>query len=289
MIYRAQSVEKDLDYCQLDGTEEWKYSKKEMTSVHNQPSCFKNYEAWIYFEWLALFLVISTIITHVIFLTRDSVLCYKIHRFVLIVLIIMLWIRIAKYARPFHMTGPIVVIFSHIIKDIVKCSFLFVILFIPYTCAFWLCFGFYSPNPVTGYSHLGDLLYSMIAMVVGVDFPMDKLLSADAFMAQLLCSTFIISTAIIVVNILIAILSHTFTRLYSNAVENAVMQRARGILKLEKTMGKNSQQKFYNYMREHCSPQVTEMDAEFQSGNYKKDDRLFFSFIKCFSNDEIST
>jgi hypothetical protein len=175
-------------------------------------------------------------------------------------LLLVIWIRIAKYARPFQSTGPIVVIFSHIMEDIIKCSFLFAMLFIPYSCAFWLTFGPFSPGPVTGYNNFGDLFHSMLCMVVGVDFPFEDLLSEDPFMARLLCSSFIISTAIIVVNLLIALLSDTFTRLYSNAVANAVMQRAHSILQMEKTMSKKMKQNYYKFVRDNCSPQVASMD-----------------------------
>lgn len=219
-------------------------------------------DGWIYFDWLALLLVITTIVTHIVFLKTNSSPAYKIHRFILIKLLLVLWIRIAKYARPFQSTGPIVVIFSHIVKDIIKCSFLFAILFVPYACAFWVTFGAFSSGPVAGYSNFGELLYCMLCMVVGVDFPFDDLLSEDPFMARILCSSFIVSTAIIVVNLLIALLSDTFTRLYSNAVANAVMQRAQSILQMEKTMAKKRKRDFYKFMRDNCSPQVVSIDCK---------------------------
>lgn len=233
----------------------------EVKSVRNHSTYFNIGDGWIYFDWLALLLVITTIVTHVVFLKTNNSTAYKIHRFILIKLLLVLWIRIAKFARPFQSTGPIVVIFSHIMKDIIKCSFLFAILFIPYACAFWVTFGAFSSGPVAGYSNFGELLYYMLCMVVGVDFPFDDLLSEDPFMARILCSTFIISTAIIVVNLLIALLSDTFTRLYSNAVANAVMQRAQSILQMEKAMSKKRKRDFYKFMRDNCSPQVVSIDC----------------------------
>lgn len=239
-----------------------------MDSVRNRSSYFNNGNGWIYFDWLALLLVISTIITHITFLKTDTEIAYKIHKCTLIQLLLVLWIRIAKYLRPFQSTGPIVVIFSHIMKDIIKCSFLFALLFIPYACAFWLMFGPYSSTPVNGYNNFADLFHSMLCMVVGVDFPFEDLLSEDPLMARVLCSSFIITTAIIVVNLLIALLSDTFTRLYSNAVANAVMQRAQTILQMEKTMSKMRKRDYYKFIRNSCSPHVVSMD--FQSSNELK-------------------
>ncbi len=269
--WRARSLEEDIGYCHPESTGEWKYLTKEVKSIRNHSTCFNNSDGWFYFDWLALLLVITTIITYIVFLKTDGIIAYKIHRCVLIMLLLVLWIRIAKYARPFQSTGPIVVIFFHIMKDIIKCSFLFAMLFIPYLCAFWLTFGPYSPGPVTGYNNFGALFHSLLCMVVGVDFPFEDLLSEDPFMARLLCSSFIISTAIIVVNLLIALLSDTFTRLYSNAVANAVMQRAQSILQMEKTMCKKRRQDYYKFVRENCSPQV--VLADFRSSSQPKTEK----------------
>lgn len=227
-------------------------------------------DSWIYIDWLSLVLVIAAISTHIIFLKHNTMAAYKAHRGVLIALLLVLWTRIAKYARPFESTGPIVVIFAHILKDIIKCAFLFAILFIPYACAFWVTYGSYAPTPVQGYSNFFDLLYNLLCMVVGIDFPFNDLLQAEPFMARILCSTFIISTAIVVVNVLIAILSDTFTRLYSNAVANAVMQRAQSVLVIERELGKKRRDGYYRFMREHCSPYMVSMDHESASKNKRE-------------------
>lgn len=240
-----------------------------MHSVRNRSTYFDSSDRWVYFDWLALVLVVATIATHVVFLKSHSSISYKVHRCVLIFLLLVLWIRIAKYARPFHSTGPIFLIFSHILKDIVKCSFIFAILLIPYACAFWLTFGPFSPQAVAGYSNFADLFYSLLCMVVGVDFPFEDLLLADPFMARLLCGSFIISTAIIVVNLLIALLSDTFARLYSNAVANAIMQRAQSILQMEKTMCPKRKKAYYKFIRDNCSPHVASMDLNSQQKTEK--------------------
>ena len=268
--WRAHSLEEDLRCCHPESIRELKYLVKEVESVRNHSTYFNNGDGWIYFDWLALLLVITTIVTHIIFQKTDTKVAYIIHRYTLIKLLVVLWIRIAKYARPFQSTGPIVVIFSHIMKDIIKCSFLFAMLFIPYACAFWLTFGPYSSTPVTGYDSFGDLFHSMLCMVVGVDFPFEDLLAEDPLMARVLCSSFIITTAIIVVNLLIALLSDTFTRLYSNAVANAVMQRAQTILQMEKTMSMKRKQDYYKFMRNSCSPQVISIDFR-SSGQLKSE------------------
>ena len=263
---RANALEEDLAYCHPRCPDEWKFLSNEVKSVRNHPY-LSTKESGIYIDLLALFLVIAAIITHVIFLNYDTMAAYKVHRAVLIALLLVLWTRIAKFARPFRSTGPIVVIFANILKDIMKCAFLFAILFIPYACAFWVTYGSNAPSPVQGYSNVFGLLYNLLCMVVGIDFPFNELLSADPFMARILCSTFIISTAIVVVNVLIALLSDTFTRLYSNAVANAIMQRAQCILVIERSLRKKRRQEYYNYMGKNCSPYEVLMDHESANKN----------------------
>ena len=260
-------MKEDLAFSYPRYSEEWKYLSDEVKSVrsHSYLSYLSLASGWVYIDWIALILVFSTVLSHIVFLAQDTINTYKIHTSFFIALLLVLWIRVVKYARPFQSTGPIVVIFSHIIADIVKCSFLFAVLFIPYTSAFWVTYGSNSPKPVQGYSNVYDLLYNMFCMVVGIDFPFDELLSANPFMARILCSSFIISTAIVVVNLLIALLSDTFTRLYSNAVANAMMQRAQSIVTFDKTLCKKRKLSFYKYIREQCSPLVKPMVHETQA------------------------
>ena len=84
----------------------------------------------------------------------------------------------------------------------------------------------------------------------------EELEKAHPTMARLLSGTFIIIVAIVTVNLLIAMLSNTFERHYENAVANAVMQRARTIHLLQKSLRKNQKAKYYDFIRLNGSPEV---------------------------------
>ena len=166
------------------------------------------------------------------------------------------WFRVLKYARPFESAGPFVVIFGSVTGDIVKWGFLNLIILIPFTCAFWLTFGAISLHPVSGYDNVGPLLYNMFSMMVVNDHGYDNLEATNPVMARLLCGAFIGIAAIVTLNLLIALLSNTFERLYEKAVENAVMQRARTILLLQKYLRRKQKLKYYGFIKKKGSPEV---------------------------------
>ena len=177
-------------------------------------------------------------------------------------LILVLWFRILKYARPFEGAGPFVVIFGHISKDIVNWLLLLTVIFIPYACAFWITFGGTSPHPVESYSNLSPFMYNLFSMVVVNDHDFDSLEKENATMARLLCGTYIGIMAIINLNLLIALLSDTFTRVYGNAVANSVMQRAKTILLLEKSLRSKKKLEYQNFIKNNGSPETVDLERD---------------------------
>ena len=90
-------------------------------------------------------------------------------------------------------------------------------------------------------------------------------------MARFLCGTFIIIMAIVLVNVLIAMLSDTFTRVYGNAIANSIMQRAKTIITLERSLRNTRRQKYYDHIRNSCSPEVLTIQPDMNSS--EMDDR----------------
>ena len=211
---------------------------------------------WIYFDWITLVFILATIISHVVFFHNSSNLSKEVHHYITMPLLLVIWLRIFKYARPFESAGPFIVIFSSVMGDIAKWAFLNLVIVIPFTCAFWMTFGAISLNPVDGYNHVGPLLYNMFSMMVVDSHGFENLESANPFMARLLCGGFIAISAIVTLNLLIALLTNTFERLYENAIANAVMQRAQTILLLQKSLGQKQKSKYYNFIKEKGSPEV---------------------------------
>ena len=253
--WRASELERDVEFCHPRWPQEAQYVHAEIKAVRNL-SLMSGSEVWIYFDWIALSFILATIISHITFFHYSTMLSKKIHHYIIIPLILLLWFRMFKYARPFESAGPYVVIFGSAIGDIVKWGFLNLIIYVPFACAFSITFGDNSATPAEGYKDIGQLLYNIFSMMVVDVQKFDKLEEANPFMARLLCASFIAIAAIVTLNLLIALLTNTFERLYENAIANAVMQRARTILLLEKSLWRKQEMKYYDFIKDQGSPEV---------------------------------
>ena len=253
--WRASELEDDIKYCHPRWPQETQYLQSEIDAVRNL-SLISSTDWWIYFDWITLVLVLSSIGTHVAFFYYSTDLFKEIHHHTMIPLLMILWFRLFKYARPFEGAGPLVVIFGSVFTDIAKWGFLNSIIIIPFTCAFWITFGAISLHPVTGYDSVGPLLYNMFSMMVVGEHQFVDLVKVNPILSRLLCMGFIGIVAIVTLNLLIALLSNTFERLYENAVANAIMQRGRTILMLEKWMTKRQLNRYYDFIRKNGSPET---------------------------------
>lgn len=215
---------------------------------------------WIHFDWVALVLILATIVSHMTFFHYSTDLSKEIHHYIIMSLLLVVWLRILKYARPFESAGPFIVIFGSVIGDIVKWGFFNLVIVIPFACSFWITFGAISLHPVPGYDNVGPLLYNMFSMMVVNDHGYEDLEKANPVMARLLCGAFIALVAIVTLNLLIALLSNTFERLYENAVANAVMQRARTILLLQKSLRRKQKLQYYSFIKKKGSPEMIRND-----------------------------
>ncbi len=253
--WRASELERDIEYCHPRWPQEAQYVNAEIKAVRNL-SLMSGSDYWIYFDWVSLVFILATIVSHVIFFHLSTDLSKEVHHYITMPLLLILWLRIFKYARPFESAGPFIVIFSGVLGDIAKWAFLNLVIVIPFTCAFWMTFGAISLTPVDGYDDVGPLLYNIFSMMVVSNYGFENLEKANPFMARLLCGGFIAIAAIVTLNLLIALLTNTFERLYENAIANAVMQRAQTILLLEKSLRRKQMSEYYNFIKEKASPEV---------------------------------
>lgn len=147
-------------------------------------------------------------------------------------------------------------IFSNVVGDILKWIVLNAAIIIPFACAFWIGFGYNSTHPAKGYTDASSLLYNVFQMMIVGDYGWANLQVANETMARILCGSFILTAAIITLNLLIALVTNTFERHYENAIANAVMQRAQTILPLQSRMGSKNLKHYYNFIKSNASPQI---------------------------------
>lgn len=248
--WREAELYKDLEYCHPRWPGERLYLMQEIDILRQQePTYFK--DAWNIFDWISYFMVLASIITHLVAVLTDSSAVSKVHTNLMSATVICLWIRLLKIFRAFTSLGPFVVMCGHIIFDVLKFAFLFMIFYIPYAASFWMVFSNYS---ISGYSDVSDLLYSMFRMTVVDEYNYDGLSKAEPIMSKILCGTYIAFSAIICLNLFIALMSDTFQRVYDNVKANSVMQQASTITNLENSLSVMKRRNFANFIHSRCCP-----------------------------------
>ena len=278
IAWRASELEEDLQFCHPRWPQEEIYLKSEIKAIRDTP-LISTGDSWIYFDWFSLILILGTIASHLVFFNLNSEISQILYARIITVLLLVLWLRIMQYARPFEGAGPFVAIFAHILKDIINWGILTLLITVPYACAFWITFGEQSRNPVPRFSRVSSLVYELFSMIVVNDHDFEALEMADSTMARILCGSYIAIMAIINLNILIALLSDTFTRVYGNAVANAVMQRAKTILFLEKSLTRKGRREYEEFIKNYGSPETVELVRDL-SASTDRDEQKTANMLK---------
>ncbi|KAK3554778.1 hypothetical protein QTP70_033475 [Hemibagrus guttatus] len=148
--------------------------------------------------------------------------------------------------------GPFIVMLGKIVGDVLRFLFLYAEIYVPYACAFWILFG--GLTAVPSMQTVPQMLYSLYRITLVDEYEFDAMVAVDPVMAHLLCGTFLALSAVLCVNLMIALLSDTFQRVYDNALANAVMQQASIILQVEESMPHLHH--FYDkqYIHSCCAP-----------------------------------
>jgi hypothetical protein len=110
-----------------------------------------------------------------------------------------------------------------------------------------------------------ELLYTVFRIAVGDNFNLDGIIAADPVMARILVALYVTAVSIVTLNLLIALLTDTFSRVYSNAVANTIMQRAIKVVDAKSLLTKNRWLKYEEYMRTNCSPEVINIEVKERS------------------------
>ena len=144
--------------------------------------------------------------------------------------IIILWIRLYNYMRPFKSFGPFIVILTKVIGDIGRFTTIYIVVFIPFCLAFWIMFG---GEGIDNMDTFDRLVFTIFRMILVDEYAMDAMLERDNVMGIILIGGHILIGSIIAINLMIALLSDSFQRVYDNAQEVAIYQQAEAIKTLE--------------------------------------------------------
>ena len=169
--WRIQQLDDDLQYCHPRWHEE-KYVKDEMRLIKGLP-LLSTMDAWFFFDWFIIILFLVAIALNVSYFRVNTHSVKFAYIRVMAILVILVWLRILKYLRPFPGIGTLVLILGATIGDFVNWGFFYLLLFIPFTSCFWIIFGSRAPIAVPTYSEAQRIVYTAIQMSVGEDFDLD--------------------------------------------------------------------------------------------------------------------
>ncbi|XP_032874770.1 short transient receptor potential channel 2-like [Amblyraja radiata] len=247
--WSAQEIMKDLNLCHPRWPEEESYLKKQLSALDDlHPHYFNDF--WNLFDWLVYLLLFALIGTYAADLSMSSDTIHTTHIRLCAVTTIFLWLRVMKHARAIRALGPFIVMLGKIIVDLLKFLFLYGEFYIPFACAFWIIFGGLVPNMAT----IPQMLFTVFRITLVDDYGFDEMYVIDPVMAYLLCGTFLGVSSILCINLLIALLSDTFQRVYDNANANAAMQQASIVLYVEDHLSKKKTNAFQEFIQTSCAP-----------------------------------
>ncbi|CAD5123450.1 DgyrCDS11796 [Dimorphilus gyrociliatus] len=291
--WREEEVRKDLQFCHPRWPEETAYlnseidrlngiNDSEVKTVPEETSSVKTFcysfvalfrasyfnDPWNIFDWICYVLLTVASITHVVDVIDHTNAISRWHIRIMAIAIILIWIRILKIARAYSV-GPFVVMIFKMLTDIFKFVFVYLVFFCPYVFAFWMIFGA-SKRPeknineihlnrtkssVSGMKTFDMLIFTLFRITLVDDYDFDGMIGIDKFMTFLLLGSWLALSAIIMLNLIIALMSDTFQRVYDNARANAAMQKAITILNIEEGLTKKKREKFREYIHNYCSPE----------------------------------
>lgn len=252
--WRKKEIKRDLEFCHPRWTQERTLVEQQVRQIKERKKTYFQ-DKWNYLDWVAYLMLIIVIILHIINVVVKSDLYNGIFVRIFACTIIIVWVRLLKFARPFPSQGPFVVILDNIVGDTLRWGFVIAMFYVPYAAAFWMLFSGRSGQSVKGYDNVGHLVYTVIRYPLVDNYNFDDLEEAFPVMSRILCGSFLILAAIVLMNLYIALLSNTFQRVYDNARATAAMQRARLLQDLESDASDKKVARYREHIRTRCSPE----------------------------------
>ena len=255
--WRVKEIKRDLQYSHPRWTQEERHIEHHVRQIKERKR-FYFQDKWNYIDWVAYAMLITVIILHFINVAVQSNKYNDVFIRIHACTIILIWVRLLKFARPFTSQGPFVVILGGILGDTFRWGFVTGMLYIPYAAAFWMLFGGRSEYPVKGYDTIFHLTYTILGYPLGGSENFTDLDKAAPIMARVLCGSFLVVAAIVLMNMYIALLSNTFQRVYDNARATAAMQRARLLQDLESDASGKTVGRYREHIRTISCPEESD-------------------------------
>ncbi|XP_013391389.1 transient receptor potential cation channel subfamily V member 1 isoform X2 [Lingula anatina] len=273
--WRLGDLQKDIQYCHPRWPEEEEYLQAEKKDLdRRKPHYFDDW--WNVFDWVIYTFLLVSLFSHVTALFIHDHVVSRTNIRISVINVILIWLRLLKSARAFSLLGPFIVMLGHMLGDVVRFLFLYLEFYIPFAIAYWLVFGgekiqddseaFPNPYPhnttvyIKGFEDPARMMFSLFRMTLVENYDYEGMKRADYIMADVLVGAWLAISAILCLNLFIALLSDTFQRVYDNAQANAMMLKAVTILNVWTRMSKQRKENFRSFIHTQCAPEEIPYD-----------------------------
>ncbi|PAA58265.1 hypothetical protein BOX15_Mlig007031g2 [Macrostomum lignano] len=291
--WKSQRLEEDLQFCHPQCPDERRYLEEQLAAVQDTSVSYFN-DAWNYLDWLCYIILLAALVSHFVDVWypggAGSLIAARWHVRILAINIVMLWVRLLKYIKPFEFFGPFIVMLGMITSDLVKFFLLYLEFFIPFACVFWNILGGeqnlrevdvvqsgtlnnYSNYNLTkvGVQHfdtVSNMAFMLFRLTLVDEYDYESMIAIDQVTSQILLGAWFAVSAILFLNLFIAQLSETFKSVYDNAKATASMQKAITLNGYYDHMMLRSRIAFHRHLKLNCNPltapyddDVTEQDS----------------------------
>ncbi|CAF1107291.1 unnamed protein product [Brachionus calyciflorus] len=202
-------------------------------------------------DLLTITLLIISLATHLEDILNHSETIARNHIRVASITVVVLSFRLLKSARTLWMPfGMLVMTLYHIIRDIIVWILAFIIIWIPFTTCFYMLFGngltidcdsaaqtcsAENKTVISGMEDYSKAAFFLFTAAFGAgDIPYEQFNELDDKISNFIVGLYIGVTAVIMVNIFIALLSSTFERVHDYSKGVFLLERAKKIIQVER-------------------------------------------------------
>lgn len=213
------------------------YHEKTKTLISKMnPKGFSYFnQKWNFIDIVSIIIQWVTVVIEIMALNNVAY-SISIRNYIMCANLTLLWICLLKTLRPFTSTGTLVISLSNVVeKDLFRFSIMFLIFLLPMSFNFWITFGGKKiinnqTIAVDYYDAFPTVFFSVLRMAVVDEYDYDNMKKIEPLFTEILITFWLAVSAILLVNLFIALLTDTFQRVYDNTNITIAMEKARHLL-----------------------------------------------------------
>ena len=178
-------AERDLKHCHPRWPEERQHIDDTIEAINERKRKRYFSNGWNCFDWFVYLLVWVVMATRLLNLLLENDLLKYYHIRVFSITLIFIWLRMLRRLKPFPFFGPFIIMLGHVVVETMKFLVLFMLIYIPYCCAFWMVFGGPKLQHSPSFLHkINDMVYDIFQMSLVGEIKWKEFVDIDETFAQ---------------------------------------------------------------------------------------------------------